>query len=89
MDTNLKAVGNAMINALMESNVDLCGIDGSCVECTVDDDKVTFEMNRLLENPANVGVRRRLGRGDWKPPIGTITYTVTVTAKYEAFDPEA
>ena len=89
MDTNLKAVGDAMITALMDTDIDMCGIDSSASECVVEGDKVTFEMNRWVENPCArcphaLGPRARL-----YPPIGRITYTVTVTATYEKFDPEA
>ena len=90
MDTNLKAVGDAMITALMDTDIDMCGIDSSASECVVEGDKVTFEMNRWVENPPPP---RRTPPWDparrLYPPIGRITYTVTVTATYEKFDPEA
>ena len=81
MDIKLKEVTEAMMKALMESDVLIGDVDSSDPECVENDNKCIFKMYANLSGPGML-------RGRMHPsatPLGVITYTVTVKGKFVPF----
>lgn len=88
MDTKVKEVAEGIIKLILDAPADVVEVEGidrspGEVERTAVGDVVTFTMSRGHDRK----VPGRRGPGS-SVPIGRITYTVTVTAKYEPFDDE-